>query len=274
MPEFTRGDVVLHYELDGEGVPLVLISGFTGHSNDAIATTIRPLVAERYQVLAVDNRGAGQTVVPPGTGTTIDDMANDIAAIMDSHQLTDAHVFGISMGGCIAMTLALRHPDKVRSLMAAVSFARRMTVPDRSLFMLQTSRDMRDQGAIPRTLINRYTAVFLVSEDVFQNEVFMDAWVNAPVDPYEQTRAGYELQVGALAVYDIHDRINSITVPTLVVSSPDDILVMPRYQDEIASLIPNAEIKRYPGGHLFMIIPTHNTQFFEDAFEFWAKHSE
>ncbi len=271
MPEFTRGDVTLHYELDGEGKPLILISGFTGHSNDAVSSTLRPIIAERYQVLAVDNRGAGQTVVPPGTSVTIDDMADDIAAIMDSHQLKRAHIFGISMGGCIAMTLALRHPDKVSSLMVAVSFARSMSPPDRALFMLQTSREMRDQN-MPRTLVNRYTAVYLLSEDVFKNGEFMDAWVNAPVDPYEQTRAGYEQQVGALAVYDIHDQLSSIMVPTLVVSSPDDILVMPRYQDEIASQVPNAGIKRYPGGHLFMIVPTHNAQFLEDAFRFWIKH--
>ena len=51
-------------------------------------------------------------------------------------------------------------------------------------------------------------------------------------------------------------------------SSPDDMLVPPRFQDEIHSLIPNSEIKRYPGGHVFMLLPMYHAQFMEDVLAF------
>jgi pimeloyl-ACP methyl ester carboxylesterase len=129
---------------------------------------------------------------------------------------------------------------------------------------------MRDQG-IPRELISRFDAVMLLSEDVFQYGPFMDAWVNAPEDPLGQTRAGFDLQVEALRTYDVLDAIKNIGVPTFVMSSPDDMLVPPRFQDEIYAAIPNAEIKRYPGGHVFFLLPMYTAQFVEDVLGFWAK---
>lgn len=268
MPKFERNGVRLHYELDGSGDPVVFITGFSDHSNSVGSANLRRLFAEQYHVLAVDNRGSGQTVTPENTPTTIDDMADDIAAIMDEHSLSAAHVFGISMGGSIAMTLALRHPAKVRSLVIAVSLAANVERPTRADFLFTTLWQMRDAG-VSREIINRYNAIFLLGEDSFRYERYTNAWVNAPADPYEQTRAGYDLQRAAFDQFDILDQIREITAPTLVVSSPDDILVPPHYQDAIAERIPNAELKRYPGGHVFMIVPMHNKQFLQDLFAFW-----
>lgn len=270
MPAFVRDEVTLHYELDGDGPPVVYISGFGAHSNDALSAVFRVVLAERFTVLAVDNRGSGQTVVPPGAKATLDDMADDIATLLDHHRLDPAHVIGISMGGCIAMTLALRHPRHVRSLIPAVTAAHSVT-PSRTAFALETTRLMRDQG-VPRQLINRISALHLLSEEMFQHTDFIDKWVNAPPDPFEQSRAGYELQVAALEQYDIRHRLQHIHAPTLVVSSPDDFLAPPHYQEEIAASIPGAQLKRYPGGHVFMLLPPVAGQFVQDILDFWARH--
>lgn len=270
MPKFQQGHVTLHYELDGAGVPLVYVMGFGAHSNDPLSTTLRRTVSEHYQVLAVDNRGAGQTIAPEGTPVSIEIMADDIAAVMTHHQLGPAHVFGISMGGTIAMMLALRHPEKVKSLIIAVSGAF-LNASNRSLFMLHTSRKMRDMG-IAREIINRNSAVFLLSEEIFENEDFMKMWVSAPEDPYQQQQLGFEQQLAAIQTGDIRDQLHTIHKPTWVVSSPDDLLVPPRFQDELVEKIPNAEIKRYPGGHIFMLLPMYSAQFLQDAYAFWRKH--
>jgi pimeloyl-ACP methyl ester carboxylesterase len=271
MPKFQRGNVTLHYELDGSGIPAVYISGFGCHSNDLIGTLIRQSLCPQFTVLAVDNRGAGQTITGEGETVTIEDMADDIAALMEHHGISQAHMLGISMGGAIAMMLALRHPQKVKSMVVAVSLAW-SKMPSRGIYMLTTTRNMRDAG-ISRELISRYTAVFLLSEDVFENEGLMQAWENSPVDPYQQTAQGFEQQKAAITHYDIRDQLHKINVPTLVMSSPDDLLVPPRFQDEIADGISNAEIKRYPGGHAFMVLPMYSPQFFQDVLEFWGKHS-
>lgn len=270
MPRFQRGDVTLHYELDGEGAPAVYISGLGAHSNDILSQTIRREVAEHYRVLAVDNQGSGQTMVGENANATLADMADDIAAVMDEQGMGASDVLGISMGGCIALMLAVRHPEKIRRLIVAVSLAHSDPPPNRSEFLLASIWEMRDRGIAP-DLISRFTAVTLLSEEVFQQGWLMDAWVNAPEDPFAQSRSGFDLQIAALENYDIREQIKAIQAPTLVMSSPDDILVPPRFQDEIHSLIPNSEMKRYPGGHVFMLLPMYHPQFMEDVFAFWSK---
>lgn len=270
MPEFIRHGIELHYELEGDGPPAVLVPGMGAHSGDPLSQGLRMAFCSQYRLLTVDNRGSGQSRVPPGTVATIDDMADDIAAILDFHGMTNARVLGLSMGGCVAKTLALRHPDKVRCLISAVSLARSESL-SRSAFLLETGREMRSRD-IPRDLLNRYNVTFLFSEDVFQHEAFIELWINAPPDPLEMNQAGYDLQTRALEHYDIRDRLAQITAPTLVISSPDDLLVPPRCQDEIAALIPGAQIQRYPGGHVFMILPTWSAPFIEDVLMFWDAH--
>ena len=74
-----------------------------------------PVFAERYRVIAFDNRGAGQTGAPDHAYTTRM-MAGDTVRLMDALGIERAHVLGVSMGGMIAQEIALNHPERVRSL--------------------------------------------------------------------------------------------------------------------------------------------------------------
>jgi aminoacrylate hydrolase len=274
MPRFTHNGADLYYELDGSGPPAVYMIGYSGHSNGAIDTAIRQALSQHFTLLAVDNRGAGQTVVAKDAAFTIDHMADDIAAILDHHQMPAAHVMGISMGGCIAMTLALRHPAKVRSMVVVVSGAH-VDSSIRASFMMVTWREMSARG-VSQDLLNRYVAGIMLGDEAFRDQEFIQAWINAPPDPFAQTPTGADQQWnaihGTVHKYDIHDQLGQITAPTLVMSSPEDIVFPPQFQDEVAEKIPNAEIKRYPGGHLFMALPTQFPKFIEDTLEFWRKH--
>ncbi len=272
MPTFERDNVLLHYELIGTGLPVVYISGFSSHGSDVLSTEIRRMLAGRYQVLAVDNRGSGQTSIPPHHTATIDDMADDIAAIIDHHGLGRVHTVGISMGGCIAMTLALRHPHKVKSQVVAVSLAG-ADQPNRGGFMLESRHQMRQAG-IDRALVNRFSAVMVLGEQDFSYPNLIEAYINAPADPFEQTRSGFDLQSEALRRYDLRPTLHTTTVPTLVVSGADDVLVPPRYQEEIARLIPGARFRQYPGGHITMLLPMYNTQFVDDVVSFWSEFED
>ena len=270
MPRFTQNGADLYYELDGSGPPAVFIPGYSGHSTGALDTAIRQALSQYYKVLVVDNRGAGQTVVDKGAAFTIDDMADDIAAILDHHQMTPAHLVGISMGGFIAMTMSLRHPDKVRSMVVAVSAAY-VDFSSRASFMMTTWRELIARG-VSRDLVNRYLAGVMLGDEAFQNQTFIQEWINSPADPFTQTPTGAEQQWNAIHIYDIHDQLSQITVPTQIMSSPEDLSVPPQFQDELVAKIPNAEIRRYPGGHLFMALPTQFPKFIEDTLAFWRKH--
>lgn len=82
-----------------------------------------PALAPRYRVLAPDARGHGQSPRPPGP-YTIADMAGDVVALMDDLGIESAHVVGLSMGGCMALQMAIAHPSRVRSLALVNTFAR------------------------------------------------------------------------------------------------------------------------------------------------------
>lgn len=271
MPRFTNHGADLYYELDGSGPPAVYMIGYSGHSNGFVDTAIRQALSQHFTVLSVDNRGSGQTVVANDTMFTIDDMADDIVAILEHHRMPIAHVMGISMGGFIALTMALRHPDKVRSMVNVVSGSR-LDFSGRASFMMSTWREMTARG-VSRDLVNRYLAGLMLGDEAFGNEEFIQAWINGPADPFAQTPAGAEQQWNAIRRYNVFDQLGQINVPTLIMSSPDDLSLPPQFQDELAANIPNAEIKRYPGGHLFMALPSQFPTFIEDTLAFWRSHN-
>lgn len=272
MPTLQRDHAQLYYEIGGEGLPAVYICGFGSHSADTLGLLTRGVLGTQTRLLVVDNRGSGHTQTPPGAVATIDDMADDIAAVMAHEGMESAHILGVSMGGAVALTLAVRHPQRVRSLIAAVTLGYSPPMPNRSGFMLQSLREMRDRD-IPQDIQARFSALFLLGESPFEYEALMDAWVNAPADPLAQTADGFTLQKYAMEQYDLRPHLGSIQAPTLLMSSPDDLLVPPRFQDELAAAIPNTQIQRYPGGHVFMLLPMYSQTYFADVMAFWESHA-
>jgi pimeloyl-ACP methyl ester carboxylesterase len=106
-------DIEMYFESRGSG-PVLLVIGGLGIEMSELDTLIGPLSA-RSRVVAFDNRGAGRSSKPRGP-YSIEQMAGDAAALMDRLDLPCAHVLGISMGGRIAMALALAHPARVDRL--------------------------------------------------------------------------------------------------------------------------------------------------------------
>ncbi len=117
MPEARHGGVTVHYEDRGprDGAPLVLIMGLGG--SGASWFRMLPHVEPEYRTLVLDNRGTGQTSDPPlRRPLQLGDMVRDVVAVLDDAGVASAHVHGVSMGGMIGQQLALRHPERVRSL--------------------------------------------------------------------------------------------------------------------------------------------------------------
>jgi 3-oxoadipate enol-lactonase len=270
MPSFQHGTASLHYELDGSGPDALYICGLGSHSNDPLSLTIRQTVSAKYRLLVVDNRGSGQTITPAGDRVSFADIADDIVAVMDQVGMKTVRMLGISLGGMIGLTLTTRYPERVERQVIVVSSARTPENPSRSEFMLRTENLMRQKN-VPREFINRHTTLMALGESVFaEMPALVDAFVNAPADPLGQSLEGFDQQSNALLGYDVRESLKTLAVPTLVLSSSEDLLVPPRYQDEIAALIPGAQLKRYLGGHVYMMLPHNAPRFYADILEFWA----
>src|SRR3990167_10012984 len=118
MPLQTLTDIDVYYEQQGAGPDLILIGGLT--SDHQIWRTPLRTFSQHFRVTTFDNRGAGQSSTPDYP-YTIEMMANDTIQLMDALNINKAHILGHSMGGGIAMQMALMAPDRIHKLILASS---------------------------------------------------------------------------------------------------------------------------------------------------------
>jgi 2-hydroxymuconate-semialdehyde hydrolase len=112
----------VHVEVAGSGEPLVMIHGFGGSTYSW--RQVMPMLAQDYRVIALDLRGFGFTERPADLELyTRDAQVHLILRVLDELEIDRAHLMAHSYGGGLAMTLAVRHPDRVRSLVLADSTA-------------------------------------------------------------------------------------------------------------------------------------------------------
>lgn len=111
--------VELYYESHGQGEPLILIPG-TGFSGDVWLAHQVPVLSKSLKVILHDPRGCGRSTHSKGV-YIIDQMANDVVALLDHLGIGSAHVLGHSMGGRIGLSMALNFPSRVKSLVLASS---------------------------------------------------------------------------------------------------------------------------------------------------------
>ena len=105
MPFVENQGAKIYWDEQGSGEPLLLINGLSYPSY--MWHRARPPLTQSFRTIAFDNRGVGQSDVPPGI-YSIALMASDAAAVLAAAGVTRAHVFGVSMGGMIAQEFALR----------------------------------------------------------------------------------------------------------------------------------------------------------------------
>jgi len=103
----------IYWTEQGRGEPLLLIMGL-GYPHE-MWYRVAPVLAERYHVIMLDNRGVGRSDVPPGP-YPIATMAADARAVLDAAGIDRAHVLGVSMGGMIAQEFTLQNPQRVAAL--------------------------------------------------------------------------------------------------------------------------------------------------------------
>src|SRR5262245_66574340 len=94
----------LAYDLRGDGPPVLLIQGVGVHGDGWVPQT--DALASKFRCVTFDNRGMGRSV-PAGGAITVEQMAEDALAVLDAEKIESAHVVGHSLGGLVALRLAL-----------------------------------------------------------------------------------------------------------------------------------------------------------------------
>ena len=232
--------VPVSYSVHGpEDAPVVVLSNSLGATR-AMWDPQVPALAERYRVVTYDTRGHGESPAPKGP-YSIDDLTDDLVALLDEVGAERAHVVGLSVGGMTGIRLAARDPERVDRLVLLCSSAN----PDPQGF-LDRAAQVRSGGtaAIAPTVVGRWLTPAYAAEhpDLVAR---LEAMIATADDE------GYAGCCEAIAALDLREDLGRITAPTLVVSAREDPALPPEHQREIADGIPGAELLTVsPGAHL------------------------
>lgn len=226
------------FSVEGDGPPVVFIQGVGLHGRGWT-----PQVEELrsgFQCLIFDNRGIGASQ-PVGTAITVEQMAKDTLGLMSHLGWESAHVVGHSLGGPVALEMALAVPHRVRSLSLMCTVARggdatRLT--GRMLWLGLRSR-------IGSRRSRRRAFLRIVMPEAVLAEVDPDA-LAAELEPLfghdlaDQSPVAMK-QLSALRAFDASDRVSGIKgIPTLVMSAAHDPIAPPTYGRALAAAIAGA----------------------------------
>jgi pimeloyl-ACP methyl ester carboxylesterase len=239
----------VYYERAGTGPPLLFFNGSGGTLETAAPTIDR--LRRTFDVLAHDQRGLGRTAVPPPP-YTMADYAADAHALLDHVGWPRCAVAGVSFGGMVAQEFAVTWPERVTRLALVCTSSGGVGQPSYPLHEL-AKLPGKEQAALSTRLVDtRFTPEWLASHPRDQAILDMRA-ARRPAEPGSERRRGELAQLDARADHDVWDRLPSITCPTLVAGGRYDGIAPPANSEAIASRIPDAKIRLYEGGHLFVM---------------------
>ena len=248
VPTAHLNGIDVYFERWGSGPRLLFING----SGAALSTSrmmIEPY-GEHFDVVAHDQRGLGQTAIPPGP-YTMADYAADALAVVDHLGWDRCRVVGVSFGGMVAQELAVTWPDRVErlALVCTSPGGRAASYPLHELAGL----DPQARNAATLTVLDtRFTRQWLDSHPA--DRAFVDTMVAGAARPKsDEQRRGELAQLEARSHHDVVDRLPRITAPTLVASGRYDGIAPVANGEVIAAAIPGAALRVYEGGHVFMV---------------------
>jgi len=247
MPEATNGDVTLHYEDEGSGEPVLLIHGHT--MDRRIWDPVMPgLRATDLRALRPDLRGHGFSA-RPDFGYHVSHHASDMVAVLEDAGIDSATVVGYSIGGGVALEMALTSPGRVRGLVLMSP-----VMPDRP-FEASFMENLRDVARMAR------------SEGI--EAAMLGPWASNPLFEFSFSKAG--VREAAMAInrdfpgaeylatqrdriereWTVPERLPEIDVSTVVIAGDRETPGFRAYAEEAAEGIPGARIEFYENcGHL------------------------
>jgi 3-oxoadipate enol-lactonase len=240
--DITPSLSIYYLDLNPEGSPIVLLLHGLGATGDSWRLQFDPLTSAGFRVLAPDMRGFGRSSCPKPC-RSIKEMAADILLLLKELGLGHVNLAGISMGGTVALQIAVERPDLVDRLVLVNTFSK-LSPPSLSgwfyfayrFFLVHTLGLSAQAQAVARR-------IFPHPEQSYLRQNLYEQVIQA--DP-----RGYRSAMRALARFNIHHRLPEIASPTLVITGECDSTVPPGLQQSMAESIPDArQVLIRGGGH-------------------------
>lgn len=231
----TVNRVRLHYEVDGQGPPVLLLHP-VGLDLKWWEPQVEGLRSE-FRVIRLDFRGHGESAVAPPP-YTLADFASDVHVLIGHLAVGPAHVVGLSLGGMVAQVLALEYPRDVRSLVLAATLC---TLPAEARAAMRARGEAAEQGGMPAVIqptLERW---------------FTPGFLNSPLVARCRERlladdvGGWAATWRAIADLNTLPRLGEIRVPALVTTGDADLSTPVPAARVIADHIPGAILRVMPG---------------------------
>ena len=245
--------------VDGERLrrraTVVVLHGGPGFDQGYLRPGLRPL-ADEAQLVFVDLRGQGRSARPPVESCTLEQMADDVAALCDRLNIKHPVVFGHSAGGFVALHLALRHPELPCGLIVCDSAPTLAPLPDDDPPAGLAERAGEDAVAVAQRLFGGDFSP--ETQDAFGRLVVPYYAAPSHIDVPGRLMALSSLNpdvathfFSQLAPrYDLRPRLGEITLPTLVIVGRHDWICPPAASRAIADAIRGAQLVELPdAGH-------------------------
>lgn len=238
-------NINLYYEVHGEGFPIVCIAGL---SADHMAwITLIDSLAQKYKVVLIDNRGVGQSDVPPGP-YNIQQMSDDVYSLCQYLHIDEAIVMGSSMGGFITQQLMRQYPHFVRAAILVNSTQK--SYASFNLFFEGQLELIKAKAPVASCV--KLVLSILYSSDFLSIPGKVEQLVELRLNyPYAATEAGMQSQFAALTGFDSTTWAHEINTPTLVIGSDQDLIFNEVFIKALANAIPKAQYHSFSHvGHL------------------------
>ncbi|MBI3839174.1 MAG: alpha/beta hydrolase [Planctomycetia bacterium] len=261
---FDSNGVKIHYIVEGQGEPVVLIHGFTASIQPqwGLPGIIKAL-SKDYQVIALDNRGHGRSDKPHDPKQYGAEMINDVIRLMDHVKIQKAHIVGYSMGGFMTNYLIMTHPE--RAITATLGGAGWSKPNDERLDFMTELADSLDAGKGIGPLIVRLTP----ANRPQPSEEQIDA-INQMLMLTNDAKALAACIRGMRGLAVTEEKLRANKVPTLALIGEIDPLKVG--VDELAEVMPGLKVEVIEGAdHMTAFV---RPKFINDLKDFLASHSQ
>lgn len=242
MPTFTSKNVSIHYNFNdaaGPDAPVLMFSNSLGTTLDMWRPQLEALSSD-FRILRYDTRGHGQSSAPQGP-YSLDQLGEDVIALLDHLQLPKVHLCGLSLGGFVTQWLAINAPERLHSAVicniAAVTAAPTFW-HDRANLVLSEGMQAIVDGVMARFFSPRFAQG-------------SPAAVRAVHEGFVSTPAvGYAGACAAIQHADFRANLPTVDLPVLVIGGSLDQAAPPEGVKQVAELIPNARYVELYAAHI------------------------
>ena len=245
MPSITSNGTRIHWDQSGKGAPLLLIMGHRYSS--AMWYPVLEAFRDRYHLIWFDNQGTGQSEAR--ARTSVAEMTSDALNVLKAAGVDSAHVYGVSMGGGIALEFGLRYPEHARSLILGCTLAKTPDVKRQPKWLVNLVY------SLPAPLLKMLAPKAHKGGygDAAPDEAIARDRGLLAADPFELK--GVKAQAHAISDYSVTpEQVAAVTRPAMVLHGTQDLTVPYEAGKKLSEMLPDARFVSLDGvGHNYFI---------------------